>query len=72
MTVTHTIPNPFPVSTHAFIILDEVCWCGRGRHEHEDTMLYGHGPCPETGCDRFRFKHRVTEHLPKKWARRKK
>lgn len=59
--VKHTTDNPFPMKVPLGTVLDERCWCGHLRSEHEDTAAYGHGACKADGvpacpCPKFTWK----------------
>lgn len=50
----HAVESPFPLHSATMgKIVDEVCLCGALRSEHEDTLAYGHGPCPDNRCTKF-------------------
>lgn len=46
--------SPFPYTTSkGVVIVDERCKCDALRSEHGNTLAWGHGACPATGCARF-------------------
>lgn len=52
-------PSPFPFILPydpTKTVVDEACYCGGRRSEHKDTVVYGHGPCPEMKCGKYTWR----------------